>query len=82
MSSVGHGPGAWMRAALSPDIVRGALAVALVVGIALNLINQSERLTLGQGISMPHLLLNFLVPYLVATWSGARAALRQKDNDK
>ncbi|WP_405219841.1 hypothetical protein [Lentisalinibacter sediminis] len=49
MSSVGHGPGAWLRTALSPDIVRGALTVAFVVGIALNLINQSERVTLGQG---------------------------------
>lgn len=81
MSRPGYGPGAWLRAALSPDIVRGALAIALVVGIALNLINQSERVTLGQGLSLPHLFLNFLVPYLVATWSGARAALRQKDTE-
>ncbi len=81
MSGGGQGAGAWLRAAFSPHIVRGALAVACVVGVVLNLINQSERVTLGQGVSLPHLFLNFLVPYLVATWSGARAALRQKDTN-
>ncbi len=81
MSDRSRGPGAWLRAAFSPHMIRGALAIALVVGIVLNFINQSERVGLGQGLSLPHLFLNFLVPYLVATWSGARAALRQKDTE-
>lgn len=53
----------------SARIARNAVRIALVVGTLLNLINQGEAILYGPGVSWPHLLLNYLVPYLVASYS-------------
>lgn len=69
------------RAARSRRIVRNALGVALVVGSALNLINQGGAWLAGSGISWVHLLLNYLVPYSVASYSAAKMELTNKDRE-
>ena len=58
----------------SPRIAGSSIRVSLVVGTLLNLINQGESLLAGEGIMVGHMLLNYLVPYGVASYSGARAA--------
>ena len=47
---------------------RRALAVALVVGTILNLINQGDALFAGGPVDLPKFLLNFIVPYCVSTY--------------
>ena len=67
--------------ALQPHIVRNAVRVALVVGVVLNLINQGGTLWHGGAVSWPHVLLNFCVPYCVATYSATRNELTQPRRD-
>ena len=50
-----------------------AFRVALVVGTVLNLINQGNALWGSAALSLPHLALNFLVPYLVSSHSIVKA---------
>jgi hypothetical protein len=61
-----------LRTAISRPIIKNALKISLVVGTLLNLINQGENLWHGGQISWFHLLLNYLVPYLVASYSAAK----------
>ncbi len=60
-------------------IVLSALPISLVVGTLLNLINQGEDLLNGDNISWLHLVLNYLVPYCVASYSAAKNELEKKD---
>ncbi|WP_323055045.1 nitrate/nitrite transporter NrtS [Microbulbifer thermotolerans] len=53
-------------------VVRNAFRVSLVVGALLNAINQGPALTTGQEIDWLKVLLNFVVPYCVASYSAAR----------
>lgn len=53
----------------SSRIARNASRISLVVGTLSNLINQGEAIVSGQGLSWSHLLLNYLLPYLVASYS-------------
>jgi hypothetical protein len=62
----------------SRPIVIGALRVSFVVGCVLNLINQGEALLAGTGISWGHVVLNFLVPYAVSSYSAARNQLTNR----
>ena len=57
-------------------IVVTALKVALVVGSILNAINQGQHLFDGTAISLPHVCLNYIVPFCVSTYSATRAAMR------
>jgi magnesium-transporting ATPase (P-type) len=66
---------------LSPRIVQNALRVAMVVGTILNLINQGGSILAGTGISWFHLLLNYLVPYCVASYSAAQNQLTRTSNE-
>lgn len=66
---------------LSARIVKSALRVALVVGTALNLINQGEDILAGNNISWFHLLLNYFVPYCVASYSAARSQLTRSEDE-
>lgn len=59
----------------SRQIVSSAMRIALVVGTVLNLINQGEAIMAGAGISWLHVVLNFLVPYAVASYSAAKHQL-------
>lgn len=61
-----------LQLACSARIVRSALWVAAVVGTLLNVINQGGVILTGNDISWFHLLLNYVVPYCVATYSAAR----------
>lgn len=56
-----------------PRILRNAFKVSLVVGTLLNLINHGERLLAGNGLLWGYAFMNYLVPFCVATCSGARA---------
>jgi len=49
-----------------------ALPVCLVVGTALNLINQAQEIFAWHGINWFHLALNYVVPYCVASYSAAK----------
>ncbi len=61
-----------LRAARSRKVVLDALRVSLVVGSILNLINQASALLSGSGVSWPHILLNYVVPYCVSSYSAAK----------
>lgn len=69
------------RAWRHPDVLRNALRIAAVVGTLLNLINQGDRLAEPATISWWHVALNYLVPYVVASYSAARMRLELKEND-
>jgi hypothetical protein len=61
----------------SRRIVVNATKIAAVGGTLLNGINQGAALLDGQAISVTHLVLNYLVPYSVATYSAVRLRLQQ-----
>lgn len=56
-----------------PSILLSGLKVSIFVGTLLNLINQWDYLFSGQGVMLDHLLLNYLVPFCVSVYSGAKA---------
>lgn len=56
-----------------PRILYSAAKVSLVVGSLLNVINQWDYLVAGQGLMIDHLLFNYLVPFCVSAYSGAKA---------
>lgn len=62
----------------SRPIVVGALRVSFVVGCVLNLINQGEAILSVGPIAWGHVLLNFLVPYAVSSYSAARNQLSNR----
>jgi len=57
----------------TPRILFGAIKVSLVVGTLLNVINQWEYMMAGKGLMIGHLLMNYLVPFCVSAYSGAKA---------
>ncbi len=50
-----------------------AIKVSLVVGTILNLINQGDALIHLTGVQWSKVVLNYVTPYLVASYSAARA---------
>lgn len=54
-----------------------AVKVAVLVGTALNLINQGGRVLEGLPPFWFHVALNYLVPYCVSSYSAARNQLRR-----
>jgi hypothetical protein len=56
------------RCCVSDGVPRRSLAVALVVGTILNLINQGDALLGGQPLDFLKIALTFAVPYCVATY--------------
>lgn len=63
---------------MQKHIAISSLKIALVVGTLLNLINQGGALLNGDKISWFHLVLNYLVPYCVASYSAATNELEQR----
>ena len=61
-----------------PPTLWRSLAVALVVGSILNLINQGDALTVLNGVVWWRVALTFCVPFLVASY-GSYSALRTRD---
>ncbi len=68
-----------LLAAFSRPIVGAAWRIALVVGTVLNLINQGPAIYAGGEPSWMHIALNYLVPYCVASYSGATVHVRRRD---
>ena len=66
-------------ATVQKQIVLNACRIALVVGTALNLINQGEAILAGHGIAWGHVAMNYLVPYCVATYSAVKNELNCRD---
>ena len=67
--------------AVKRRIVLNAFRVALLVGALLNLINQGGRFWAGVEIDWLNVLLNYLVPYCVATYSATKNELGRGDNE-
>lgn len=61
-------------------IVINALQVALVVGLLLNAINQGEAFIDGLEIAWGQVLMNFVVPYCVASYSAAKNEVERNKN--
>lgn len=72
----------FFRIALSRHIVINALKISVVVGSVLNLVNQGESLLHGGTISWLHLILNYLVPYCVASFSAAKNEIELRESDE
>ena len=64
-----------LRRTFERRAVRRSLTVALVVGTALNVINQGDALLHGHGPIAWKLVLTYCVPFVVASY-GSYAALR------
>jgi hypothetical protein len=62
------------KQSLSPAIIVDSFKTALFVGFILNMINNGDIYYNDADISGPNVLLNFIVPFLVSTYSGCRAA--------
>lgn len=58
-------------------MIQRSLMVSLVVGTALNAINQGPELVAGQPVVIWKLALTYLVPFLVASYGGY-SALRSR----
>lgn len=70
-----------LRLACSARIAQSALRVSLVVGTALNLINQGGALLAGNDIEWFHLVLNYLIPYSVASYSAAKNETARREDE-
>ena len=67
-----------LQAILRWPAVRRSLVVALLIGTALNAINQGPELYRGEAPVLWKLLLTYFVPFAVASY-GSYAALRGQD---
>ena len=61
---------------ISDGVPKRSLAVALIVGTILNLINQGDALVTGARPNILKLVLTFAVPYAVATYGAVSYRLR------
>ncbi len=61
-------------------LLRSSLGTAAVVGAVLNIFNEGPVLWHHQSPSWLGILLNFAVPFLVASYSGAIAELRHRQS--
>ena len=61
-------------------IVINALRVSLVVGLLLNVINLGSAFMDGLTIAWGQVLMNFVVPYCVASYSAARNEIERNKN--
>lgn len=64
------------RCCVGEGVPRRSLAVALVVGTILNLINQGDALLAGEELDLVKMGLTFIVPYCVATYGAASLRLK------
>jgi hypothetical protein len=76
MAPAEAGPGPLIRTwrlATSGGVPRRSFKVALVVGTALNLINQGDALLGGGAIDWGKVVLTFMMPYAVSTYGAVSA---------
>lgn len=62
----------------SRRIIKNSLRIAFVVGTVLNLINQGEAIFSGLAVDWLHALLNYVVPYCVASYSATKNELTKR----
>ncbi len=69
----------WFQTAMRRDVVQRAVRVALLVGTILALINHGNKLLAGvvDGTTMIQIVLTYLVPFSVSTWSSVQMARSQ-----
>lgn len=67
---------------LQPSMIWRSIRVSLVVGALLNLINQGGALWSDVPVNWWHVAMNFMVPFLVATYSAWAAESRRKAMQK
>ncbi|MHB1676193.1 MAG: nitrate/nitrite transporter NrtS [Sulfuriferula sp.] len=72
----------FLQIVCSVRIVQNSLRIALVVGTVLNLINQGGSILTGKGISWFNLLLNYFVPYCVASYSAAKNEITRSEDEQ
>jgi len=65
-----------LRIAVYPPMALASLRVAAVVGLVLNAVNEGPAWWSGHPVSPYRLAMNFLVPFLVSSYSAADHALR------
>ena len=68
-----------METAFQRETIVRSLKVALIVGTALNLINQGDALMNGEPVNVFKCLLTYAVPYCVATYGAVAALLARQD---
>jgi hypothetical protein len=68
-----------LRQTFAPALVRRYLAVAMVVGTILNLINQGDALLSGAPLNWFKICLTYCVPFLVASYGSYSAILSRGD---
>ena len=68
------------RRTFAGNSLRRSIVVALVVGTALNLINQGPEILLGKWPVVWKIVLTYIVPFLVASY-GSYAAFRSSSSD-
>ncbi len=68
-----------LQIARSRRIARNAITVSLVVGTVLNLINQGGPVLRGEHVTWWNVLMNYVVPCCVSTYSAVRNQLSQCD---
>lgn len=61
-----------LRTMLCKEVVTNAIKVSLFVGTCLNAINQGPAIWRGEPIEWGKMALNFLVPFLVSSYSAAK----------
>jgi len=66
---------ALLSQALARPVVANAVKVSLVVGTFLNAINQGAAIWHATGVEWDKIALNYAVPYLVASYSAAKARM-------
>ena len=67
--------------AISRRIVINALKIAGFIGTVLNIINQGGVILSGHNIAWGHIVLNYLTPYCVATYSAVKNELDRRKRD-
>ena len=70
----------WPKLVFRGTVVRRAVVIALIVGTVLAIINHGDFMlegTLGEG-SIKKILLTYLVPYCISTYSSASAIRTQQ----
>ncbi|WP_316886812.1 nitrate/nitrite transporter NrtS [Ralstonia pickettii] len=65
----------------SSRIATSAIRIALFVGTVLNIINQGGAIFSGHDVDWWRLGLNYLVPYLVSSYSAVRNELNRGRNE-
>jgi hypothetical protein len=68
----------FLRMACAPHIMRNAVKVSLVVGTVLNAVNQGVQLWRGAPIAWWQVVMNYLVPYCVSTYSAVKNEMKHK----